>query len=59
MTKDWQEYAIYPLIFRQACQKSAIFDKQQTTVGLTQLSDPNKGFKPLVQARTVSQVRNS
>jgi len=28
-------------------------------LGLTQLSDPNKGFKPLVQARTVSQVRNS
>jgi len=28
-------------------------------LGLTQLSDPNKGFKPLVQARNTFQVRNS
>jgi len=32
---------------------------QKFPIGLTQLSDPNKGFKPLVQARNTFQVRNS
>jgi len=40
-------------------QKELEKEQERLYIGLTQLSDPNKGFKPLVQARTVSQVRNS